>query len=80
MLYTVTMELYDVTNAINSSGNHNVKDCKENYTKCINCITSSYITNEKYSTKLNTDHVVWDVLNCDTYKRVETLRKNKFLR
>lgn len=76
MLYTVTMELYDVTNAINSSGNHNAKDCKENCTKCINCITS----NEKYSIKLNTDHVVWDVLNCDTYKRVETLRKNKFLR
>lgn len=51
------------------SGNHDVKNCKllSNCSKCVNFIAS----NKKYNMNLGTNHTVWDILNCETYKRIE---------
>lgn len=57
------------------TGNHNAQECVSNCVKCINCVLS----NEKYKMNLNVNHTVWDNVNCETYKRIEKIRKNKFL-
>lgn len=53
---------------------HEMKDCSGDSLKCINC----KVSNEKYGMNLNTEHTAWDVTKCETYKRIETIQKNKF--
>lgn len=57
------------------SGEHESKECRSEAVKCINCVTS----NEKYAMNMNTNHAVWDLSKCDTYKRIEQIQKKKFL-
>lgn len=68
-------ECKDKKSCAKCAGEHDIKDCQESSIKCTNCITS----NQKYKMNLKTDHVVWDHVNCETYKRIENSRQNKFL-
>lgn len=68
-------ECRDKKTCAKCNGEHDIKDCQGVSVKCTNCVTS----NEKYKMNLKTDHVVWDHANCETFKRIEKSRKNKFL-
>lgn len=54
---------------------HESKECQACIVKCVNCV----VTNKKYGMHLNTDHTTWDVLNCETFKRIEKIQRNKFI-
>lgn len=57
------------------SGSHDINNCTENNLKCVNCM----ISNDKYKMNLSTNHTAWDSANCETYKRIEKIRNNKFI-
>lgn len=57
-------------------GAHESKDCKSDEVKCPNCVQS----NNKYGMRLSTDHTAWDIVNCQTYQRVEQIQRNKFFK
>lgn len=68
-------ECKDKKTCAKCAGEHDVKDCQGNPVKCINCVAS----NEKYKLNLKTNHIVWDHSECETYKRIEKSRKNKYI-
>lgn len=59
------------------SGDHDTKQCMDesDNCKCVNCIDS----NDKFKMNLDINHPAWDYANCETYKRIEKIRRNKFL-
>jgi len=66
-------ECKDKKTCAKCSGDHDLKG--GNQPQCINCILS----NGKYKLNLKTDHTVWDHTSCETYKRIEKARKNRFV-
>ncbi|CAH1099783.1 unnamed protein product [Psylliodes chrysocephalus] len=54
--------------------NHELKDCKSNTNKCINC--TYLVANHNINTSVN--HVAWDK-DCHYYKRALTMFKNKIV-
>lgn len=71
----IQKECKDKKTCAKCTGDHDVKECKEKILKCINCVES----NKKYGMNLCAGHAVWDSTKCETYKRLEKMRRNKFL-
>lgn len=55
-------------------GEHDQNVCTSDVSKCVNCSLS----NVKFSLNLKTDHPSWDLVNCETYKKMEEIRSSRF--
>ncbi|KAK5647930.1 hypothetical protein RI129_002822 [Pyrocoelia pectoralis] len=55
---------------------HDANACQSEVVKCLNCVSS----NEKYGLNLDVNHLIWNIQTCETYKRIEKVQRNKYIK